>query len=346
MEIRVPDYYDAFHCLAGDCPHTCCAAWEVVIDEETARRYEREPGPLGERLRAALVRDEEGDLCFALDGGSCPFLDGEGLCQIHRQLGEAATSVTCREHPRFTEEYGPFREITLAASCPAANRLLLGTSAPLKFRTVETAEEGEPWDPWVPHLLVLRQRLLELLGDRRWPLRRRMGAFLRLAAEAQDALDQDRAEELDLLAGSWQPPEEPAAAAAGEELTAALLALLGTLEVLEEDWPGLLAAAAAAPETPGEEALLERIGTYAAFRYLLKAVNDGGILERAQLCVALVLAAEQISAVCGLPEALRRLSCEVEHDADNLEALLEAFRWEEAFSLSRFLAALEGGRAV
>ena len=55
MLTRVPDYYEAFHCLAGACPHTCCEKWEVVIDPETARRYGTVPGPLGERLRAAMA---------------------------------------------------------------------------------------------------------------------------------------------------------------------------------------------------------------------------------------------------------------------------------------------------
>ena len=52
MLLRVPDYFEQFRCLAGDCPHTCCAKWEVVIDEDTARRYAAEPGPFGERLRS------------------------------------------------------------------------------------------------------------------------------------------------------------------------------------------------------------------------------------------------------------------------------------------------------
>ena len=59
MLTRVPDYYEAFHCLAGACPHTCCEKWEVVVDEETARRYQETPGSLGERLREALQTDEE-----------------------------------------------------------------------------------------------------------------------------------------------------------------------------------------------------------------------------------------------------------------------------------------------
>ena len=50
--------------------------------------------------------------------------------------------------------------------------------------------------------------------------------------------------------------------------------------------------------------------------------------------------AERIAAVCGLPEALRRLSREVEHDADNGEALLTAFREDAAFDLGCFLREL------
>ena len=41
MLLRVPDYFEQFRCLAGDCPHTCCAKWEVVIDEDTARQVVR-----------------------------------------------------------------------------------------------------------------------------------------------------------------------------------------------------------------------------------------------------------------------------------------------------------------
>ena len=143
MRVTVPDYYENFHCLAGNCPHTCCEKWEVVIDEDSAAFYETVPGPLGGKLRTALKRDEDGDLCFPLNGGRCPFLDGENLCEIHKELGEAATSVTCQEHPRFTEDYGSFREVTLSASCPAANALLLGSEGPLTFHTFETDEAEE-----------------------------------------------------------------------------------------------------------------------------------------------------------------------------------------------------------
>lgn len=207
MLTRVPDYYEAFHCLAGACPHTCCEKWKVVVDEETARRYQETPGSLGERLREALQTDEEGDFCFPLRGGRCPFLNRENLCEIHRIWGAEATSLTCRTHPRFIEEYGPFREVSLCASCPAACDLLLGSTAPLSFLERETAEPEEPGDPWLCGLLPLRERMLRELADRPRPLQERLEAFLLLAAEAQILLDEDRTEDLAALAADWKKRE-------------------------------------------------------------------------------------------------------------------------------------------
>lgn len=312
MLLRVPDYYEAFHCMAGACPHTCCAKWEVVVDPETAETYLRMPGDFGERLRAALTRDEDGDWCFPLEGENCPFLDQEGLCEIHRRLGAAATSVTCREHPRFLEEYGPFCELTLSASCPAANQLLLGTTAPLTIRTVETADAEEEGDPWLADLVPLRDQMLDLLRERADPLSRRLARFLGLAEAAQAALDREQPEVLKSLEIEELPP-----------LPAADLMLLVKLEPLEEDWPVLVRKAAQQAVAPQSPELLERIGVYFAFRYLLKAVNDGDLLSRARFCVYGVLAVERLAGACGgLGEALRRFSCEVEHDADNLETLM------------------------
>ena len=231
MLTRVPDYYEAFHCLAGACPHTCCEKWEVVVDEETARRYQETPGSLGERLREALQTDEEGDFCFPLRGGRCPFLNRENLCEIHRILGAEATSLTCRTHPRFIEEYGPFREVSLCASCPAACDLLLGSTAPLSFLERETAEPEEPGDPWLCGLLPLRERMLRELADRPRPLQERLEAFLLLAAEAQILLDEDRTEDLAVLAADWKKQET--AVPPGPGLFPHALRVLSKLEALD-----------------------------------------------------------------------------------------------------------------
>ena len=28
------DYVNQFHCLAGDCPDTCCKDWQIILDED------------------------------------------------------------------------------------------------------------------------------------------------------------------------------------------------------------------------------------------------------------------------------------------------------------------------
>ena len=340
MLVRIPDYYNNFKCLAGDCPHSCCEKWEVVLDEEHVCAYGEVSGPLGEKLRAAMQEDSDGDICFPLNGGRCPFLDEENLCEIHRQLGEAATSITCQEHPRFTEDYGAFREITLSASCPAALALLLESEEPLTFEETETGEPEEAGDSWLPFLLPLRARMLGILADRSFPLHTRLRHFLLLADEAQWRLDEEEEDTLIALAANWQPEESVQAAADEEALLSAALRLLGSFEILEQDWPELLKQAETATSTAVSHPLLERIAVYFAFRYLLKCVNDGDLLSRAQLCVLAVLVVERLAAVCGLEEALRRFSCEIEHSDENVDALLEALCCKDSLSLPRFLTAL------
>ena len=99
MRVREPDYYGAFRCLAGACPHTCCEKWEVVIDEETARLYGTVPGPLGEKLRAAMAVDEDGDVCFPLSGCS-------NACTFHARLTENLTALLAGKNLALTRKMG------------------------------------------------------------------------------------------------------------------------------------------------------------------------------------------------------------------------------------------------
>ena len=111
---------------------------------------------------------------------------------------------------------------------------------------------------------------------------------------------------------------------------------------MEEDWPELLRQGEMAEPAAVPEASLERLATYFAFRWLLKAVNDGDLLGRAQLCVLLTLTARRLAGVCGLWEAVRRLCSEIEHSDENLEALLADFHRAGAVSGGFFRTLAEG----
>ena len=265
-------------------------------------------------------------------------MNQENLCEVHLTLDEAATSVTCREHPRFVEDYGTFREVTLSASCPEANRLLLSSEAPLLFpeRTDDTpAEAGDEWLTW---LLPLRERMLALLQNRTRPLNARLRDILLLAQGVQERLDTEDEDALPELVEGPLPAHSAAPETTG--LFPYALQFLETLEVLEPDWRDLLHRGEAAEPAPVSEALLERIAAYFLFHYILKAVNDGDVLGQTQLCIFSVLTIRRLAAVCGPAEALRRFSCEIEHDEENLSALRDGFWVQEELSPTHFYAEL------
>ena len=37
----VPDYYKEFKCIADKCEDTCCAGWQIVIDEKSLAKYKK-----------------------------------------------------------------------------------------------------------------------------------------------------------------------------------------------------------------------------------------------------------------------------------------------------------------
>ena len=41
MKRTYPDYYDDFKCIADKCPKTCCAGWQIEIDEDSIEKYRR-----------------------------------------------------------------------------------------------------------------------------------------------------------------------------------------------------------------------------------------------------------------------------------------------------------------
>ena len=82
MKVIVPDHYKEFKCIAGACEDTCCAGWEVDVDEDSYRFYKEAGGEIGKRLADVMIPKAEGDGCsFRLTPDKrCPFLNEKNLC--------------------------------------------------------------------------------------------------------------------------------------------------------------------------------------------------------------------------------------------------------------------------
>ena len=102
MEYVYPDYYRQFTCIGGECPDTCCAGWEIVIDDKTLEKYKKYPGGFGNRLRNSINFKRKS---FKQYDRRCAFLNEENLCDIYTEAGEKLFCKTCRQYPRHEEEY-------------------------------------------------------------------------------------------------------------------------------------------------------------------------------------------------------------------------------------------------
>ena len=112
-----PKYFDAFKCVADRCPDTCCAGWDVEIDDASAENYKNESGGLKQYFDRHLTTDEDGYI-FSLENGRCPLLNENNLCRIQLEKGEAALCDTCRIFPRYFDDYGEIRETGLGSAAP------------------------------------------------------------------------------------------------------------------------------------------------------------------------------------------------------------------------------------
>lgn len=159
MKTVVPAYYQRFACIKGACRHCCCVGWEIDIDTDTMQRYQAVQGKMGERLRTGIDRE---NACFRLNEGErCPFLNGEGLCDIILQMGEEALCQICADHPRFRSFFSDRTEIGLGLCCEAAARLILTDKEPLRLVTLADDGAAETPDEEETALLTLRERLMQ-----------------------------------------------------------------------------------------------------------------------------------------------------------------------------------------
>lgn len=192
MKIRVPSYFKDFKCIASECEDTCCAGWGIVIDEETYDCYQKIEGEFGEKLRSKIV-EEDGDNVFVLNGDNCPFLNKNNLCEIYKELGEKNLCYTCRQYPRYMEEFLDLREIGLSLSCPEAARIILRNYKITEFDLSEDDEVGDTDsdidENVLEDFLLCRNVAINIIEMYNIPLDVKMAIVLKFVKEVQDKID-------------------------------------------------------------------------------------------------------------------------------------------------------------
>lgn len=203
MRYVKPHYYDDFQCTADSCPDTCCAGWQIVIDEESLEKYSRVRGPFGNRLYDSIDWEEG---IFRQQKDRCSFLDEENLCDLYKELGKDSLCRTCRMYPRHVEEYEGLRELSLSLSCPVAAEMILTCREPFRLMEEETDEAEELEEEFEDFDLLMftqledaRAVMFALLQDRKQPMEQRIGLAKRMAVQMQECIDEERYYDVDGL---------------------------------------------------------------------------------------------------------------------------------------------------
>ena len=328
MRIVKPSYFDQFKCIAAACPDSCCKEWTVQVDAESAAFYRSLSGALGDRLRQVMTV-EDGETVMINENGRCPMWRTDGLCRIQAELGHDALCKTCREFPRLTHDYGDFIELGLELSCPEAARIIL--TAPVEAPIVEYADGGEApeYDAEAMEILLqTREFVLAILVDEARSLGETLALALMYGHHAQALLD-----------GVEVAPFDPAAALQtahqfGKVTDNDLPAFYAELEILTDAWRSRLAS----PAPEDWSAPIRAMARYCVERYWLQAVSDYDLICRVKMIVAACLL---VKALGGNPiETAQLYSKEIENNADNVDAVLDAAYTHPLFTDQNLLGLL------
>lgn len=326
MVIRKPEYYDDFRCLAGDCPDSCCKEWAVAVDGETLAKYRALPGALGEAVRQTL-REEDGETVLFSQGGHCPLQQRDGLCRIHRELGQEALCDVCREYPRLSHDYGTFLELGLELSCPQAAKQILSDGGSVITWEAPGGEAPDYDEADMALLLESRDQALTLLAEKGRTAGEALALLLCYGAQAQMALDGEETI-------PFSPEDAVKKIGAEPGSMERIRDFFQGLEILTHRWKRTLETSQVRPLQ--EKAIA--LARYLINRYWLQAISDLDLYGRVKFTVVSCLLVSSLEG--DFTENAQLYSKEIENDPDNLYALLDAMYESPVFADSKLLGLL------
>ncbi|MDU2489284.1 MAG: flagellin lysine-N-methylase [Clostridium celatum] len=124
VNMFIPKYMLTFKCIGSACTDTCCAGWDINIDEDTYKKYTNCTGELKELVQGKFRENKNSDdylnkgFMILKEHNKCPFLNDNLLCDIHGGVGEENLCITCKRFPRVYNIIDNIYEKSGLASCP------------------------------------------------------------------------------------------------------------------------------------------------------------------------------------------------------------------------------------
>ncbi len=181
-----PYFYDNFVCKADKCGDTCCAGWEIDIDNDTLQKYNNVKGDFSEVLRSGISLNDSLYSFRLKENERCWFLAENGLCDIYSNLGKDFLCDICREHPRFYNYYDNSIEKGLGLCCERVCEMLFENDNPFFLSVSGEIPNDDYYD-----LFVLRKQCFDMISDKKNYLCDNIARLLLFAIEIQKAYFED-----------------------------------------------------------------------------------------------------------------------------------------------------------
>lgn len=379
MLYTYPHYYKKFQCIASECEDTCCAGWEIIIDDRALEKYKRTKGPIGNRLKNSINWKEGSFLQYH---HRCAFLNDENLCDLYTEMGPDSLCRTCRMYPRHVEEFEGSREYSLCLSCMEAARIILGCEEKVRFLTKED-EKDENYDEFdfflYTKLMDARDLIFKILQDRNIDVSLRMAEVLALSHDLQRRVRDRALYQADELLERYESPKRDLyfkeklsqiTEYSRYEVVKEIFTLLEKMEPLNHQWPEyrenlkacLVKNGKAAyeenrkrflenPEAGKMELWTEQLMVYFVYTYFCGSVyNENPYGKMKAAVVSTIMIQDMMMAYwmeyksLTLKEAAdvaHRYSREIEHSDENKWLLEDTLTCQGEFRLRALLAAFQ-----
>lgn len=352
MKLRAPKYYKDFHCIADKCKNSCCSAgWEIDIDANSTKLYNKTSGEFGQKLRKNI--DFNGEPHFILkEDGNCPFLTENKLCEIYINLGSNSLCNICKEHPRYYEWFEGIKECGIGLCCEEAARIILSQDE--NFSTYETEipyENVEKYDNTLyTYLSLAREKIISHIENTKIPFNCKMKNIISYGDSIQQKIYNNSLSSLEIEL-------ENDTNFTNSDSLKNILKFFLNLETCNKDWIPYLEKCInlyddnynKLPEfistNPKVNKYLENIATYFIWRYFLKATFDEDVLSKIGL-MAISVSIIKYLFFCEWIESgklsfesciniVRIFSEEIEYSEENLIELADACYESQDFSIQK-----------
>ena len=164
--------YNDFKCTANKCKFTCCEWCDINIDKDTYEKWKKDEKNSTYLLNGVKTKECNGKEEYFIKKETfekCPFLDGEGLCNIVKSHGEGYLSKTCHSFPRMNNNFGHKRELSLSCACPEVVEILDKIHEKIGMEPESSNDEEEDLLE-----LKIRESLIDIVSEEEFSLDERL----------------------------------------------------------------------------------------------------------------------------------------------------------------------------